>query len=77
MLAPSAGNGKGRRAVALTGRRHSRTSRRTDSLVNGHGGQHHGYVLPIEGASDRALAQRSFPSIAVYERYRDLITMGP
>jgi hypothetical protein len=33
-------------------------------LVNKHGGQHHGYFLPSEGASDRALALFSFPSLA-------------
>src|SRR5215831_7486445 len=40
------------------------------TLVNRHGGQHHGYFLPSEGASDRALALFSFPSLADYERYR-------
>jgi hypothetical protein len=39
-------------------------------LVNRHGGQHHGYFLPGEGASDRALALFSFPSLAAYEEYR-------
>ena len=39
-------------------------------LVNRHGGTHHGYFLPAEGASDRALALFSFPSLAEYERYR-------
>jgi hypothetical protein len=41
-------------------------------LVNAHGGQHHGYFLPAEGASDRALALFSFPSLAAYEQYRKL-----
>ncbi|HET6525250.1 NIPSNAP family protein [Sphingopyxis sp.] len=41
-------------------------------LVNKHGGQHHGYFLPSEGASDRALALFSFESLAAYERYRQL-----
>jgi hypothetical protein len=41
-------------------------------LVNARGGQHHGYFLPAEGASDRALALFSFPSLAAYERYRAL-----
>jgi hypothetical protein len=40
------------------------------SLVNKHGGVHHGYFLPSEGASDRALALFSFPSLAEYETYR-------
>ena len=39
-------------------------------LVNARGGQHHGYFLPSEGASDIALALFSFPSFADYERYR-------
>jgi hypothetical protein len=39
-------------------------------LVNRHGGTHHGYFLPSEGASDIALALFSFPSFADYERYR-------
>jgi NIPSNAP len=41
-------------------------------LVNKHGGSHHGYFLPSEGASDHALALFSFPSLAEYERYRAL-----
>ncbi|HEY8302623.1 MAG TPA: NIPSNAP family protein [Jatrophihabitans sp.] len=40
------------------------------ALVNKHGGDHHGYFLPSEGASDRALALFSFPSFADYETYR-------
>ena len=39
-------------------------------LVNKHGGTHHGYFLPSEGASDIAYALFSFPSFADYERYR-------
>jgi hypothetical protein len=39
-------------------------------LVERHGGVHHGYFLPSEGASDRALALFSFPSLAAYEVYR-------
>jgi hypothetical protein len=41
-------------------------------LVNRYGGEHHGYFLPAEGASDRALALFSFPGLAAYERYRQL-----
>jgi hypothetical protein len=41
-------------------------------LVNKHGGRHHGYFLPSEGASDHALALFAFPSLAEYERYRAL-----
>lgn len=39
-------------------------------LVNRFGGQHHGYFLPSEGASDIALALFTFPSLAAYEQYR-------
>jgi hypothetical protein len=46
-------------------------------LVDKHGGQHHGYFLPGEGASDRALALFSFPSFADYERYRALFGVDP
>lgn len=46
-------------------------------LVNAHGGQHHGYFLPSEGASDRALALFSFPSLAEYETYRGLFGVDP
>jgi len=38
--------------------------------VNKFGGQHHGYFLPSEGASNKALALFSFPSLATYEAYR-------
>lgn len=41
-------------------------------LVNNHGGRHHGYFLPSEGASDLALALFSFESLAAYEQYRTL-----
>ncbi len=46
-------------------------------LVQRHGGVHHGYFLPAEGASDRALAMFSFPSLADYERYRSLFGTDP
>jgi NIPSNAP protein len=39
-------------------------------LVNRLGGQHHGYFLPHEGATNIALALFSFPSLATYEDYR-------
>ncbi len=45
-------------------------ARRWIDLVNRYGGRHHGYFLPAEGASDRALALFSFPSLADYEKYR-------
>jgi len=41
-------------------------------LVARHGGTHHGYFLPAEGASNIALALFSFPSLADYENYRAL-----
>jgi hypothetical protein len=47
-----------------------RFARRWMELVNLHGGTHHGYFLPAEGASDKALALFSFPSLAAYEQYR-------
>ncbi|MCW1804146.1 NIPSNAP family protein [Brachybacterium squillarum] len=36
-----------------------------------HGGTHHGYFLPAEGASDQAEALFSFESLAAYETYRE------
>ena len=39
-------------------------------LVNKFGGQHQGYFLPSEGASNVALALFTFPSLAKYEQYR-------
>ena len=46
-------------------------------LVDRHGGRHHGYFLPAEGASDLALALFSFESLASYERYRSLFGKDP
>jgi hypothetical protein len=46
-------------------------------LVERHGGEHHGYYLPSEGASDRALALFSFQSLADYERYRSCFGRDP
>lgn len=46
-------------------------------LVGEHGGTHHGYFLPAEGASDLALALFSFPSLAAYEQYRGLFGRHP
>jgi len=46
-------------------------------LVGRHGGVHHGYFLPAEGASDKALALFSFPSLAAYEEYRRLFGTDP
>ncbi|WP_052852715.1 NIPSNAP family protein [Streptomyces avicenniae] len=54
-----------------------RFGRRWMELVDRHGGTHHGYFLPGEGASDAALALFSFPSLAAYERYRTLFGRDP
>ena len=40
-------------------------------LVERFGGTHHGYFLPHEGSSDKAVALFSFPSLAAYEKYRE------
>lgn len=47
------------------------------TLVSRHGGLHHGYFLPAEGASDRALALFSFPTLAQYEQYRSRFGVDP
>jgi acetylornithine deacetylase/succinyl-diaminopimelate desuccinylase-like protein len=39
-------------------------------IVTRHGGQHHGYFLPHEGANNVGYALFSFPSLAAYEAYR-------
>ncbi|MEU2511211.1 NIPSNAP family protein [Streptomyces syringium] len=54
-----------------------RFAERWMELVDTHGGEHHGYFLPSEGASDRALALFSFPSLAAYEEYRTLFGRHP
>ncbi|WP_378730311.1 NIPSNAP family protein [Nocardia brasiliensis] len=54
-----------------------RFARRWMDLVDRHGGTHHGYFLPSEGASDKALALFSFPSLAAYEQYRSLFGTDP
>jgi NIPSNAP len=54
-----------------------RFARRWMELVDRHGGTHHGYFLPAEGASDAALALFSFPSLADYERYRARFGVDP
>ncbi len=46
-------------------------------LVNKFGGIHHGYFLPHEGANNIAIAIFSFPSLAEYEKYRELIKVDP
>ena len=54
-----------------------RFARRWITLVNRHGGTHHGYFLPSEGASDIAYAAFSFPSLAAYEEYRRRFGVDP
>ena len=54
-----------------------RFARRWIALVNRSGGEHHGYFLPAEGASDVAYALFSFPSLADYERYRESFGRDP
>jgi hypothetical protein len=54
-----------------------RFAQRWMKLVEQHGGTHHGYFLPAEGASDRALALFSFPSLASYEQYRTPFGVDP
>jgi hypothetical protein len=54
-----------------------RFARRWMELVDRHGGTHHGYFLPAEGASDEALALFSFPSLAAYEQYRGRFGTDP
>lgn len=46
-------------------------------LVTEHGGTHHGYFLPAEGASDKAEALFSFDSLAAYEEYRTKFGVHP
>ncbi len=46
-------------------------------LVQKHGGRHHGYFPPPEGASDVALTLFSFPSLAAYEQHRTLFGRDP
>ena len=54
-----------------------RFAQRWMELVARHGGIHHGYFLPAEGASDIAYALFSFPSLAEYERYRERFGVDP
>ena len=46
-------------------------------IVNRMGGNHHGYFLPSEGASNIAVALFSFPSFAAYEDYRQRMAKDP
>ena len=46
-------------------------------LVDRHGGCHHGYFLPSEGANDCALALFSFESLAAYEQHRKGFGIDP
>lgn len=46
-------------------------------LVERFGGTHHGYFMPSEGANNVALALFSFPSLTLYEEYRQLSLQDP
>ena len=46
-------------------------------LVEREGGVHHGYFLPSEGASDKALALFTFDSLTAYEAYRQNFGVDP
>lgn len=52
-------------------------ARRWIELVNRYGGRHHGYFLPSEGSSDRALALFTFASLSDYEKYRRHFGVNP
>jgi len=52
-------------------------SREWIRLVEREGGTHHGYYLPSEGASDKALALFTFPSLTAYEQYRTNFGVDP
>jgi len=52
-------------------------SRRWIELVEREGGSHHGYYLPSEGASDKALALFTFDSLTTYEAYRTNFGVDP
>lgn len=54
-----------------------RFARRWMELVQANGGVHHGYFLPAEGSSDRAIALFSFESLAKYEEYRTRFDSDP
>ena len=54
-----------------------RFGRRWMNLVTQNGGIHHGYFLPAEGASDRALALFSFESLAAHDKYRARFGVDP
>ena len=46
-------------------------------LVNRLGGTHHGYFLPYEGSNNIGYALFSFPCLAEYEQYREIIKTDP
>ena len=45
-------------------------------LVNKMGGNHHGYLLPGEGANNVAYASFSFSSLSAYEAYRKKLAVS-
>lgn len=40
-------------------------------LLERFGGVHHGFLMPLEGPNNIAIATFSFPSLAAYEAYRE------
>ena len=46
-------------------------------LIEKYGGTHLGYFLPSEGANNIALALFSFPTLALYEAYREKSFQDP
>ena len=52
-------------------------SARWMTLVEREGGRHHGYFLPSEGASDKALALFTFDSLTEYDTYRANFGVDP
>lgn len=46
-------------------------------LVNRMGGVHHGFFLPHKAANNIAVALFSFPSLAEFEKYREVAKTDP
>ena len=82
-LEPLLGSRRGHHSPAVRDRPFRRSTRSSASPGAGwswstqHGGTHHGYFLPSEGASDIAYALFSFPSLAEYEVYRARFGVDP
>ncbi|KQQ49295.1 NIPSNAP family containing protein [Pseudomonas sp. Leaf127] len=54
-----------------------RYARQWIGLVRRFGGQHHGYLMPSEGANNISYCSFSFASLADYERYRQDAAQDP